>query len=558
MEIEIIKSKLLLLEEQSLESEVIELKEAKSSYSTDKIGKYFSALSNEANLKGVNNAWLIFGLKNNGSICGTNYRNDFSSLDGLKKEIAQKTTNNITFINIHDILLKDKRVLLFEIPCAPKSIPIAWGRHYYGRNGEELSPLNIEKIDRIRKQQTFEDWSAKIVTKASIHDLDKTAIEYARQQFLNKNSKFTYDIDKWDDITFLNKAKLLIDGHITNTAILLLGKPESEYLLSPAIAKISWVLRDEKEIEKDYTHFTCPFILSVEEVFNKIRNLKYRYMRNTSIFPEEVDQYDPQNIREALNNCIAHQDYTLGSKITITEREDGFLTFSNRGKFIPITIENVINSDSPPNYYRNNLLSNAMVNLNMIDTIGSGIKRMFTNQSKKYFPLPDYNISNDRVVVTLTGKVLNLDFARALANNEDLSLNEIILLDKIQKGKGLNKEEANSLRRKGLIEGRRPNYHISSTVAKQTNQRATYILNRKQNDSHYKILILNFIEEYGSCTKKDIDDLILDKLPDILDIEQKRNKIKTLIQALSKRDKKIYNSGTNRKPIYKKKDADRS
>lgn len=97
---------------------------------------------------------------------------------------------------------------------------------------------------------------------------------------------------------------------------------------------------------------------------------------------------------EALNNCIAHQDYTLGGKINIVEREDGVLTFLNSGSFIPESIEKVIETDAPENNYRNPFLANAMVNLNMIDTIGSGIKKMFIIQKNKFFPLSEYHLEN--------------------------------------------------------------------------------------------------------------------------------------------------------------------
>lgn len=86
-----------------------------------------------------------------------------------------------------------------------------------------------------------------------------------------------------------------------------------------------------------------------------------------------------------MNNCIAHQDYTLNGKISVVEREDGILTFSNSGTFIPESVEHVINADAPESRYRNPFLANAMVNLNLIDTIGSGIKRMFNIQRKNTF-----------------------------------------------------------------------------------------------------------------------------------------------------------------------------
>ena len=106
------------------------------------------------------------------------------------------------------------------------------------------------------------------------------------------------------------------------------------------------------------------------------------------MFPEEGYTYDPQVIREALNNCIAHQNYELGGKINVIENEEENLVFTNVGSFLPVTIENVIKADAPSAFYRNRLLSDAMVNLSMIDTIGSGIKKMFISQKKKFFLYP--------------------------------------------------------------------------------------------------------------------------------------------------------------------------
>jgi len=54
----------------------------------------------------------------------------------------------------------------------------------------------------------------------------------------------------------------------------------------------------------------------------------------------------------------------------------------------------MIQSDVLPEVYRNPFLAQAMVNLNMIDTIGSGIKRMFTLQRQRSFPMPDYELSD--------------------------------------------------------------------------------------------------------------------------------------------------------------------
>ena len=533
-----IEEKLDELIASQFETEVTEFKEAKNSFSFDELGQYFSALSNEANLHNKNCAWLVFGIEDKKHIIvGTNYRKSAKDLNNLKEEIARQTSEHLSFIEIYECKRKDpagknQRILLFQIPPAPKGIPIAFKRIYYGRDGESLVGLSIDKIERIRSQSKSEDWSAKLITEASIEDLDSDAIQFARHVYIQKNPKLVKEVPTWDDQTFLNKAKLTINGKITNTAIVLLGKSESEHYISPATSKITWILKDKDGIEKDYEHFTCPLILSIQEVYKKIRNIKYRYIAEGNLFPDEVQQYDPYTIREALNNCIAHQDYTIGGKIILIEKEDGELIFSNSGDFIPSSIEDVIKSDAPENRYRNSFLANAMVNLNMIDTIGSGIKKLFNIQRDKFFPLPEYDLSDHKVKLTITGKVLDSNYARKLAEDKTLSLFETMILDKVQKNKKLTNEEYKLLKSKNLIEGKRNNYFISSTVAEITNQKPDYMKLRGINDDYCKKIIIDYIKKFKTAKKADLEEILLEKLGDSMTDIQKKNKIKNILQSL--------------------------
>jgi ATP-dependent DNA helicase RecG len=544
--------KLTELRDLPAETEVFEFKEAKNNYDFNKLGKYFSALSNEANLKGVPCAWLIFGIKDYGrKIVGSQFRSNRKQLDNLKGEIAGKTTNRVTFIEIYELNPIEGRIIMFQIPAAPKGIPIAFEGHYYGRDGEELSPLNLEEIERIRAQATTEDWSAFIVRDATIDDLDPEAIAKARKNYKDKFPMSAKDVDLWDDLTFLNKAKLTIKGKITRTALILLGRVESEHFISPAEAKIRWVLKDSKGNEKDYHIESCPILLAVDKIYSKIRNLKYRYIKDGTLFPDEVDQYEPFIIREAISNCIAHQDYTKGGRINIIEMEDQ-LVFTNLGSFIPGSVEKVVREDAPEEHYRNKFLATAMFNLKMVDTAGGGIRKMFNYQRARFFPMPEYDLSRERVKVTIIGKVLDLDFARILAKKHDLNLNDIIALDKIQKKKVLSDSENRNLKGRGLIEGRKPNYHISSEVAEKTNMQAEYIKTRGLKDSHFKKLILEYLDKYKQASKEDIDKLLLDILPAVLNANQKKNKIRNLIYAMSKKDKSIINQGTKRYPKWER------
>lgn len=531
------------------ENEIVEFKEAKTGYDFTKLGKYFSALSNEANLKGKPFAWLVFGVENKRhSIIGSQFRPQRKDLDSLKSEIANKTTNRITFIEIYELNEPEGRVVMFQIPAAPKGFPIAFDGHYYGRDDEELSPLNLEEIERIRAQAITEDWSAAILNDASLEDLDEEAIALARKNYKNKFPEKAADVDSWNDNTFLNKAKIIIKGKITRTAIILLGKEESEHFINPAEAKIRWLLKDVNGNDKDYAIFGCPIILAVDKVYAKIRNLKYRYIKEGTLFPDEVNQYEPYTIREALNNCIAHQDYTKYGRINVVEMEDQ-LIFTNLGSFIPGSVEKVVKDDAPEEHYRNRFLATAMFNLKMVDTAGGGIKKIFNFQRQRFFPMPDYDLSGGKVKVTISGKILDMEYARLLARNNDLTLEEIMMLDKVQKKQALTDFEGNYLRSKKLIEGRKPNYYIGIKVAAKTGQKATYSKNKAFNKQYYLDLIEKSIREHQSLERSDVDELLWNKLPDWMDEKQKKNKIGNLLSELRMKEK-IENRGSYSKPKW--------
>ncbi|HUM81739.1 MAG TPA: putative DNA binding domain-containing protein [Methanothrix sp.] len=534
-----LQSKLASMMAHPAETEWIEFKEARNDYHFDELGQYFSALSNEANLMGQPAGWLIFGVTNRPprQICGTKYRSSKQGLEKLKVQISQHTNHQITFIDIHELKESEGRVLLFQIPPAPRGIPTTWNGVAYGRISERNSPLSLHEIELIRRQIALQDWSAQICEGAAISDLDPQAIKFARQQYREKNKSNPHlasEADQWDDLTFLNKARICINGKVTRSAIILLGRSEAENFIYPAIARITWILKDANNVEKDYQHFGPPLILAVDQVFSRIRNLTYRYMAENRLFPIETTQYDRWVIRETLHNAIAHQDYTQGGRINVVEEAESLL-ITNVGEFLPGSVEEAIRRDAPPEIYQNRFLAEAMVSLNMIDTIGSGIKRMFLKQRERSFPMPDYDLSEPkRVKVRIIGKILDERYTRMLMTRTDLDLMAVIALDKIQKGKRITDEEFKALKKKKLIEGRRSNLFVSAKIAVATDTKVDYIKRRGIDKEYSKKLIMDYLAKFGEATREEISQLLIDKLSDSLSEDQKESHIKNILQEMRK------------------------
>ena len=198
-------------------------------------------------------------------------------------------------------------------------------------------------------------------------------------------------------------------------------------------------------------------------------------------------------------------------------------------------------------YYRNPLLAQAMVNLDMIDTMGMGIHRMFVAQRKRYFPLPEYDVSDpSKVTLTIHGKILDKNYSNLLFEHADMSLSDVLVLDRIQKKQVIDKAIAQQFRKKGLVEGRYPNLYVSAKVAAITGEKAQYIKNKAFDDDHYEELVHKFILKYHSATRKDIEALLLNKLPDVLTEKQKIKKIGNILGRMQKKDL-IKNIGGSKK-----------
>ncbi len=520
------------------ESEIIEFKKAENNFDFDDLGKYFSALSNEANLRGFDFAWMIFGYdEKRHEIVGTSYKNGEGSLNKLKHDFSQHTTDGQTFREIIPIEVEGKRVLMFKIPASPRNIVMKWKRIAYGRDGESLKPLNEAKHDEIRHQTPEPDWSAEIVPDATIDDLDELALATARIMYKKVHGSMipANEIDEWSVLEFLSHSEMMRNGKLTRAAILLLGTPLALQKMHPANAQITWVWKDVNGEIVDYEHYTVPYILTVDKIFAKIRNKTMRELPGGTLFPDTMKQYEDYSIREALHNCIAHQDYTLGGRITLVEN-DGFLYYSNRGSFIPGSVEKVLADKGPQKIYRNTCLTHGMVHFNMIDTVGRGIPNLFKEQRRRFFPMPEYEIDEESktVSVTIYGIASDDAYTDLLRSDSSLSLMECLWLDAVRTQRPITKEAAKHLRDKNLIEGRAPRYNIALSVAKKVQQVGRYTKETGLNKKALVKLVLQLAINAGDDGFKRADafEILKQSLPANMTNTQKLSQVSHMLRDM--------------------------
>lgn len=508
----------------------------------DDVISYVSAI---ANMEGGH---LVIGVKDKTlEIVGTDISHlNFNGQLANTQSATFKLTEQCTYLSseglhIEEFITEDtqKRVWIIHIPKHMPRRPVLAHKKAWQRIEDSLVEMTSERMTVILEEPIYEakDWSAEIVTNATINDLDEVAIAKARKMFKKVHDRIPEaEVNSWSIEEFLSNCGVMLDGKITRAAILLLGKPISEYKLAPAVAQITWTRRDKYEDVIDYEHFTVPFILTVDDVLAKIDNLTMREMPGGTLFPDTMKQYDDYTIREALHNCIAHQDYTLQQRINFVENPD-YIYYANGGSFIPGTLQAALKTQGPQRHFRNQCLCKAMVHFNMIDTVSRGIKKMFNEQRRRRFPMPDYEIDpvNKEVAVRIYGNVINEQYTQLLKSDESLSLQDCIMLDAVQKGRTIHEDIAKGLLSRGLIEGEAPNYMISLGVAKVTHQLPTYTKTKGLEKEKLRQMILQYLKNAGKDgTKRDsIYEYLKDVLPTNKSEEQRLRYISRLLIEMS-------------------------
>ncbi|MCF0214183.1 MAG: putative DNA binding domain-containing protein [Muribaculaceae bacterium] len=507
--------------------------EFKSNYQeADRLGRYISALSNGACLDHEDFAYLYFGVDDE-TLCVKGTTFDVSKVkakgnQSLELYLRQYITPCIPFEFEEFLYNENVRVVRLRIPAAAGE-PVSYFGKPYIRVDSHTTELTRYTDWMKQIYLSHIDWSAQIVEDATNDDLDQEAIAMAKKGYAERYPQYADELKNWSDEVFLDKACLTLDGMITRATMLLVGKREKAHKLSH-ISEIVWKCHQDGQTFGDI--YTIPFILSTSALMNRIRNYRFKIYPQNSLIPAEVWKYDTRSILEGLHNCVAHQNYAQNERIIVTEDIDK-LTFENAGGFYDGDFDQYVYGTKTPRHYRNPALMKAMVNVKMIDSQGYGIHNMFVRQKERFLPMPDYNgTTESKVVLHLPGIVIDTNYSLLLMSNNDLTLTEVVLLDSLQKGKRISDEAIDMLRKKKLVEGRKPNVYVAKAIAQSTNTRVEYSKHKGLNDKSCEALLIDSLKEHKILTRTEIDKLLWNALSDKLTDTQKKRKIGNLLAKL--------------------------
>ncbi|MDD5773996.1 MAG: putative DNA binding domain-containing protein [bacterium] len=421
----------------------LEFKEAKAEWS-DKhaIEDYCAALSNEGGGK------LIFGVRNNGDVVGTN------AFSGTYNKLSNDLMVKIGIrIDVEELKHPDGRVLIFHVSNHYIGKPIKHKGIYWMRAGESLTAMD-EKTLSNKLNEANPDFSCQIVKDLGVSDLEETALENFKRLWAKKAQREDYL--SFTNDKMLRAIGLLSDSGLNYASLILFGKKSKiDQFLACSEIIFEW-RQDPRKTPYDFRiNWREPFFKIYDLVWETINVRNLRFPFQEGLFQREVYAFSEKPIREALLNAVTHRDYTLNSQsIFIMASPEEFVIESPGGFPAGITLDNVLFKKA----WRNRCIAETFEKAGLVERSGQGMDDIFGNTIREGKGMPDLSEDSFSVKLKIPAQVKDKNFILFLEKvakekQFPLSFEEIYELEKIRENKKFgNLKFKNKFLELGIIE----------------------------------------------------------------------------------------------------------
>jgi len=524
---------------QNRENEVLEFKEAKSSFDSRERSDYCAAIANAGGGK------LLLGVNDDGGIVGTSVYS--GNLNKIPHDVNQAIG---IWVVAEEVLHSKGRVVVFHIPARPVGRRVRSNGHYAYpiRKGDSLVEMDDE-MTRAILNEIQPDFSSSIIENLTIDDLDELAVSDFKKRMAEKTSNRAL-IDS-STAQVLQDAELMRSGKLTLACLVLVGKKEKIAELLPQAEIIyEWRSTPEQIHHDSRVSWRAPYFVVYDDIWQTIhaRNLRTPYQEG--FIQQEVLAFDEKSCREAVNNAVAHRDYSItGRSIVICASPQSFVVVSPGGFPQHITPENILRA-AP--HWRNRLIAEAFERTKLVERSGQGMDVIFEAAIRQGKGIPDFQGTDTITVqINIPAKVKDAEFVRFLEKimNEkqvSFSFDEIYELELLREQKVVaSPQHKEKFLKLGIVEKigktRGTKYMLSHRYYSYEERPGAYTRLRGLTREHKKQLILAHIKREGRGQIRDF----IDAFPEL-----KRSDINNLLQEL-KRDSLIYLEGKTRTGTWK-------
>ena len=374
------------------EGEQIQFKEAKNRFDSSEAARICCALSNCGGGK------LVFGIsdKRPRQVVGSAA---FDQPERTRKGLIEKLKVMVDF-QLYEY--DEKRVLVFDVASRPLGLPVQVDGVAWWYEGDSLIPMP-EDVRRKIYEETGVDFSGTVCVGAKLSDIDENAVEVFRNKWIEKSGNTR--LKGLEPEQLLRDCEAITEEGITYAALILFGKrsairrflPQAEIVFEYRSSDASGPASQREEFQSGF--FSC--YDRIWELIN-LRNDKQHYQDGFFIY--DISTFNERVVREAILNAVSHRMYQMSGSIFIRQYRDRLVVESPGGFPNGITVDNILNRQSP----RNRRIAEILSLCGLVERSGQGMNLMYELSVMEAKKLPDFTGTDDHFVdLTLHGLILD-------------------------------------------------------------------------------------------------------------------------------------------------------
>lgn len=307
----------------------------------------------------------------------------FEYNNSILEDLTNKVVNLLGLHPQIDPIKINKKDIL-QIKIKKSTLPVSYKGKYYTRVGNTTREMQGEKLRSFFIKGT--NWDGL----TGNYNLDEINPETVRKfiRRASRNGRLKNADENGDIKTILKKLKLIINGKLTNGAIMLFGKNPQKYFIN-ALVRVGR-FKDEITIIGD-RRIEGNLFKQIEEAEEAIKNfINVRYeITGEQLTRKDIWDYPLEAIREALLNAVIHRDFFKYNVQTQIKIFNDWMWFFNIGGLPEgITLEQL--KTTHPSVARNPLIVHIFYLAGLIEEYGSGIGRIMDSLKEANLPEPEF------------------------------------------------------------------------------------------------------------------------------------------------------------------------
>ena len=423
---------------ESIESEEIEFKQYRDIQALNNAKDLAEEVSALSNFRG---GIIIIGIKDSSNVINQNW---LSQLVGFEQgdviEIEQRLKGKLkpsVEICAEYVDFESKFYLIIHVPHRRDSLITTSSGKVCIRDGRSSRPMEPNEIEQAAKNLQNYDWSADLLDLDVNTCLEPVALEEAYEDYCSRKK---YPVEsRPDKCAFLEAIGATNNGFLTKAGLLFLGKWKFiRQWLGAYEYRFSCKTRSEKLlINEVWEECIWRSIKLAKDKFNAC-NINHEIKFKDKNYNAPI--LDDQAFHEAFINAIVHRDYSIDGMISV-DFDIAKMTITNPGSFYGgVTSENIVIHQPR---HRNKALAKLMMQFQLVDRAGMGIKRMGLGSLIYGREFPTFAESSNCVEVAMQAEsVLPGIFVLVQGNPDAYGLIDLILINSLYRKGSISVNEA--------------------------------------------------------------------------------------------------------------------